>query len=371
MIIIIPTELQFESGEIMKFNGTGLPNKSVEMVLEDPLGKEIHSEFFQTDESGYIEFEYKSDQSSLKGTYTLIVTQDKEKEFIFAGLGMPPTIPVNFEFDQISYKTSDTAIITLTGKASEKIKLRIIDPSEQEKGFPISITLQPDGRGTFNLDLTGYSSGLYTAVMSSGTSQSQEFFAVGLQLGSGDIKIIQTKLNDPYLPGDSILILGNTGENALISISLINPDGIKIREKNIFSTSEGRILESSFKVPTDAKPGIWTINAKSGANFHSIEIEVLGTFVEGMQVKVEEGIEIVGLGKSINIIINGATPKTPVFIEIFNNDNEIVDDSLKCTATADAACEVPWIILKNSPIGTYIVKVKNIDDSAETTFEVS
>ena len=38
---------------------------------------------------------------------------------------------------------------------------------------------------TYSLNLDGYSSGVYTAVISKGSTQSTEIFAVGLQTGSG------------------------------------------------------------------------------------------------------------------------------------------------------------------------------------------
>ena len=42
----------------MKFNGTAIPNKSIELVIEDPLGKEIVSDIIQVDNSGFVEFEF-------------------------------------------------------------------------------------------------------------------------------------------------------------------------------------------------------------------------------------------------------------------------------------------------------------------------
>ena len=86
IIIVAPDKLKFEPGEVMKFNGTALPNKPIEFILEDPQGKELFSDIIQLDESGHVEFEYATVQSSFKGTYTLIATQEKDTEFIFAGL---------------------------------------------------------------------------------------------------------------------------------------------------------------------------------------------------------------------------------------------------------------------------------------------
>ena len=83
--------------------------------------------------SGFVEFEFPTTQTTLEGTYTVIATQGSDKEFIFAGLGQLPTIPVNLEFDQLNYKAGDIAEIALTGKASEIVSLLIINPSDNPK----------------------------------------------------------------------------------------------------------------------------------------------------------------------------------------------------------------------------------------------
>ena len=85
-------------------------------------------------------FEYKTTANIDKeGTWTLIATQGKYKEFIYVGLGELPSIPINIEFDKLAYKSSDQAIITLTGKPSEVVNLLIIDPSDKPKGEAIPI----------------------------------------------------------------------------------------------------------------------------------------------------------------------------------------------------------------------------------------
>ena len=102
----------------------------------------------------------------------MVATQEKHKEFIFVGLGQSPTIPVNLEFDKLNYKSGETAVISLIGKASDIVSLLVIDPSDKPTGDAISITLQPDGRGIHSIKLDGYSSGVYTAVISKGNAQS-------------------------------------------------------------------------------------------------------------------------------------------------------------------------------------------------------
>ena len=365
IIIITSSSLKFNQGEIMMFNGTALPNKPIEIVIEDPVGKEVFADILQVDEDGFVNFEYQTEQTANKGTYTIIATQEKETEFIFTGVGQLPTIPVNLEFDSLNYKAGDIANIALSGKASEIVSLLIIDPSDKPIGNGISITLQPDGRGSYELDLTGYPSGVYTAVISKGSAQSVEVFTVGLQTGSGEIKINTTK--EKYLPGDSILLLGDTAENVLLTVALMDSDGDIIKEKETFSDKNGKISESSFRIPSDATHGIWKFNAKSGSNFHTIEIEVLATLVEGMVISVEEGFDVPGVGKTVLIKVNGA--KQTVAFEIIASDGEIIE-KLSFVASDQGDINLPWIIPKDTEPGTYTISATDAFNSVNGTFAI-
>jgi len=365
IIIITSSSLKYDQGEIMKFNGTALPNKPIEIIIEDPLGKEIFADIFQVDEDGFVNFEYQTKQIAYKGTYTIIATQEKETEFIFTGVGQLPSIPVNLEFDSLNYKAGDIANIVLSGKASEIVSLLIIDPSDKPIGNGISITLQPDGRGSYELDLTGYPSGVYTAVISKGSAQSTEVFTVGLQTGSGEIKINTTK--EKYLPGDSILLLGDTTENVLLTVALMDSDGNIIKERETFSDKNGKILESSFRIPSDATHGIWKFNAKSGSNFHTIEIEVLSTLKEGMVISVEEGFDVPGVGKTVLIKVFGA--KQTVTFEIIASDEEIIE-KLSFVASDQGDINLPWIIPKDTEPGTYTISATDAFNSVNGTFRI-
>ena len=365
-IIISPSTIKFEAGETMRFSGTAIPDQPIEIVLEDPLGKEIFSDILQVDKNGDVEFEFDTERTAVKGTYTVIATQEKEKEFIFVGIGQIPTIPVNLEFDKLNYKTSETAIISLSGTESEIVSLLIIDPSDKPKGDTVSITLQPDGTGTYELELKGFSSGVYTAVVSKGTAQSTEIFTVGLQIGSGDIKINTTK--EDYHPGDSILILGDTNPNVLLTLTMTDPEGKEIKTKETFSDKNGRISEDSFRVPSDGVPGTWIINAKSGSNFVNEEISVLAVEQEGMVVLIEEGKSYGGVGQTINIQVYGGAQT--VIIEIIAEDGEIIE-TLQFPASNEGEINQPWIIPKDTEPGTYTVIARDAFNTVETTFEIN
>ena len=366
VIVIVPTNLRFDQGEIMKFNGTALPNMPIEIILEDPLGKEIFSDIIHTDDSGFVEFEFQTELSATKGTYTIIATQEKEKEFIFVGVGQLPSIPVNLALDKLNYKAGEIAIISIIGEGSDVVSLLILDPSDRPKGVAVTIILEPDGRGTYSLNLDGYSSGAYTAIISKGGTQNTEIFAIGLQTGSGQIEINTTRIPPNYLPGDPILILGNTSPSAILTIILTDPDGNEVRVKETFSDKNGKISESSFRIPSDAVSGMWTINAKSGLNFDIVEIEVLATLQEGIQVSVRD-IETLGVvGKIITIKVTGA--QQTVEIEIIAEDGEIIE-TLSFLASSQGEINQPWIIPKEMEPGIYTVRVVDAVDSAETTFK--
>ena len=364
-IVITPITLKFDQGQTIKFNGTALPNISIELTLEDPLGKEIVSDIIQIDGSGIVNFEFPTTQNTMEGTYTLTAKQENYKEFIYVGIGQLPTIPVNLEFDKLNYKAGETAVITLSGKASEIISLLIIDPSDKPKGDSISIQLQPDGRATHTIDLKEYSSGVYTAVISKGSTQSSEIFTVGLQTGSGEIDINTTKID--YQPGDPILILGETSPNNLLTVSMINPDKKEIKTRDTFSDKNGKISEDSFRIPSDAKPGTWTIKAKSGSNFDNVEINVLAVIQEGMVVVVDDGQVIPGFGKTINIHVYGASQT--VQIEIVAQDGDIIEE-LSFPTSKSGEINQPWIVPKDTEPGVYTIKVSDALNSAETTYKI-
>jgi hypothetical protein len=367
VIVIVPKDLRFEPGETMKYNGTALPNQKIELVLEDPFGEERFSDIFEVNKTGIVTFEYPTIANVDKeGTWTLIATQGKHKEFIYAGLGILPTTPVNLVFDKLNYKSSEDARITITGKPSEVLTLLIIDPSDKPKGESIPITLEPDGRGSYTLDLDGFSSGIYSAVISKGSAKSTETFTVGLQTGSGQIIISSTKLS--YEPGDPVLILGETKPNVLLTLTLIDPDENEVKTKQTFSNKNGKITEDSFRIPSEAKSGIWKINAKSGSNFDLIEIEITAFQTEGMVITVEDGEQIPGVGKTVTIKVIGA--EQLVSVEIFSDEGELIHEFTPFPASAEGKLIQPWIIPPETEPGTYIFKAKDAFNNSETTYEV-
>jgi len=365
VIIINPEKIQFDAGELIKFNGTALPNIPLELILENNLGDEISSDIIQVGDSGLVEFEYQTTENEdTEGTWTLIATQENNKEFIYVGYDVIPTIPVNIKFDKSNYKNTEKPIVSLAGIPSEKVSLIIITPSGSVVGSDIIIQLKADGRGQHDLDLSGYVSGIYTAVVKKGGSQNSENFSVGLLAGSGQIssKITQTEYNQ----GERILLLGSTtNPNSLMTVTLINPDGDEVKTLEIASNSKGMFSEERLKIPSDGQVGPWEIMVTSGSNLDKIQFDVFSKMTEGMVVKATEEVTAGDLLK-IDIV---ASHKTSIIIEITNAEGDEMQ-GLICNTTKEFKCETFWSTPKNTIPGTYTIKAYDAISSSETTFEV-
>ena len=369
-ILLNPSSVRFDAGETIIFNGTALPNQSIELILYDPLGNEKSSDIIQVDESGIIEFTYLTKKNVDKeGTWTLRANQNGNKILVFVGLNVNPSIPINIDSDKLNYKSTETAMISLTGLSSDKINLTIIDPSDKPIKFlddkdSISIKLQKDGKKSYPLELSGYASGVYTAIISKGASKSSTIFTVGLQMGSGDIKM--NSIKSEYRPGEPILILGETNPNSLITITLSDPNGSTWKTLETFSDKNGKISNNELRLPSKAKIGTWNINTKSGSNYNDIKIESISTIEQGLTVTVKQTVSG-NIGKIIEFKIINAIQS--VKIEIVDSGGVVIQ-TLTSVASNNGDVITPWIVPKDIVFGTYTVKVTDAKNMAETTFDL-
>jgi len=216
------------------------------------------------------------------------------------------------------------------------------------------------------LDLTGYASGVYTTVVSRGNSQAEELFSVGLQTGSGPIEINTTK--DTYKPGDPILVLGKSGPNVIVKLTLYDPDGNEVKSKEIFTDKDGVISEGTFRIPSEAKIGVWKMKAVSGPNFVETEFSVTPSQEQGMSVVVTN-VEKSFQGTLVTIKGYGAGVSHTVIIEIISSEGEEIDE-LRIFSTGIGDFATIWLVGKETPLGTYTLKASDAFDSAETTFKL-
>ena len=365
-IIIEPVKLRFEPNEVIKFKGTALPNKPLEVALENAQGLEIFSDRIIVNETGMVEIQYQNTQNLPEGTYTLIATQENAKEFIFIGLGHLPIVPITLKFDKLNYKTSEGAIVTFVGKPSGLIDLLILNSANIPVINETTIELHADGRRTIELDLTNYAVGAYTAIVSKGNSKSSEVFTVGFKTNTNEINISTTKTE--YSQGESILILGGTGRHVLLYVSLIDPDGNQIKTKEVFSDNFGKISTSEFRIPFDGKIGEWAIDARNEGAFDIVKFGVV-SHMENMTITVTDAASIYG-DKTINIKVSSAQQTTRVEVKIISSEGKVVGEFSGIT-TKTGEWNSPATIPGHPEPGVYTikaeVKVANRVNIAETT----
>jgi len=361
-IQVFPAEVRYEPGDIIVFSGTAIPDQQLEVIIEDPTGKEVYYEILDVGTSGQVYLEFSTELSSIKGTYVLYASQTEENEIILVGIGQLPREVIIVKPDKLNYSGGNIAKFTIQGEPSTNVSFLILDPGDKEI-LSEMITLGPDGNYVYELDFSGYGSGVFTAVAKRGVSQGSSSFSIGLQTGSGPIEVKTIK--QTFLSGDSILILGESGNNILLTLSLRDPEGLIIKEKETFTDKEGLFSESSFRIPTDATEGIWILRVQSGPNFKELELEVVGDIAEGLiitllqveQYESQEGLRIAGTG----------AVGSRVVIDIFDTEGEKIV-TLDSPITGGGDFTTLWFIPKEINPGKYTIEARDNFNTVTTTY---
>jgi uncharacterized protein YfaS (alpha-2-macroglobulin family) len=292
----------------------------------------------------------------------LFASQGQDIDIVLVGLGELPEEKLVAKPDKLNYSAGETMNLEIQGPPSSTISLLIVDPADKNK-FSDTIIIGPEGQKNYQLDLKGYTSGVYTAVLTRGNSQVSEIFSVGLQTGSGPIDARTTK--ETYQPGESVLILGESAKNMLLTLELSDPDGVLIKTKETFTNKDGIFSDSSFKIPVTAKPGTWTIQARSGPNFDDVKITVQGSIEEGMTIYVDSVVPSTG-GKIVTIKGYGAAVSQLIVITIFSEtDEEITELTIVSTNVGDFS--TIWLADNKITPGTYTIKAVDALSEAQTT----
>ena len=257
-------------GDVFVLTGTALPNEDLSLLIKNPDDDTIRFDVLKIDESGEIKYEFPNNEYE-EGTYVLKATQNNVTQVSLFTLGTTSYDRVVVYLEKMNFKANSTSKLTILGPPSTDLTLNIFDPSDNRK-FTESIKTNSIGTKTFEFDLTGYSSGVYKAVVSNPTYQDTAKFSVGLSAGSGAINFSSTQTD--YSPGESILIIGNTGANSLLNIFLIDPSGEIIYKGEIFTDKEGGFTTEMLGIPSNAESGIWQIQAQSGLDHKEMEITV-------------------------------------------------------------------------------------------------
>jgi len=260
-----------DSGDVFILTGVAQPNKDLTLSIKDPNDDFIRFDILKIDETGAIKYEFPRSESSTDGTYVLRATQDDITQVSLFTLGTTSYDRVVVYLEKMNFKANSKVKLNILGPPSTELTLNIFDHADNRK-FTESVKTNSIGTKTFTVDLSGYSSGIYKAVVSNPTYQDTAKFSVGLSSGSGTITFSSTQLT--YSPGESILILGNTGANSILNISLIDPNGETVNKIEIFADKEGVFTTEMLGIPSNAESGIWQIKAQSGLDHKEVEINV-------------------------------------------------------------------------------------------------
>lgn len=363
---LTPSMTQYNPGDTMVFNGTAAAGKPVELVIKDPIGKEIFSDIIPVDDSGAINFKFATDATSTKGTYVLLATQGPDTVVVRVGVGEPPGDSIVAKFDKLNYATSDKAKMTIRGPANVNVSILILDPSDKPVGQSDYVKLGADGQKDYEIDLSTYKSGVYSVVLKYQKFQSNEIFTVGLQMGAaGEIKMQATK--QTYQQGNSILVLGSAKPNSLLNLKFTDPSGAIVRHKEIFTDKNGKFADSTFRVPADGVQGAWSVRAESGANYAEVPINVVSTINKAFAISIDKTAyspkDIIKMSGS-----GGGKSQTVTATISDSTGKKVVD--LNTFTTSDGVFKLDWITPDDIPVGEYKIAVKSGSNAAEVTFTI-
>ena len=271
LINITPQKTQYDPGNTITFIGEAEPNNNLEIIIKNQDRIIIHTDDIMVDATGNVNYKFPTDTGFEHGTYIIIINQGDSSYASLFGVGTPSSQQLIITMNKLNFKTTTNAIINIVGPPLTKISILVTDQSGNEE-LTSSVTTDLTGHGHGVLNLNSLSAGVYTAIALKGNLQDTTKFSVGLTTGSGQITVSSTK--DVYAPGDRVLILGKTGANAILAISLIDPQNNTIRTQEIFSDSNGQ-FSNTFRIPIDAETGIWKIEVTSRLDHADTEFNVI------------------------------------------------------------------------------------------------
>ena len=361
-IEVFTTAKRYNAGETVSITGNSEPNKSTTIWIKDQNKKIIFYDVFTTNADGSLNYELITDTTFADGTYTVIVKQEDESDAVLFGIGQYPTQGLVVLMDKTNFELNSKAILSVVGPPSVKLSITILDSNDGIK-ITDSVTVSTAGKNKYTLDLDDLSSGVYRAVISSTNIQDSTKFSVGLEQGSGDISLVTTQTN--YTPGDSVLVIGKTGSNARLIITLFEPSGKVSSQFETFSDGAGNFSTESIGIPYNAILGDWKITAQSRLDSNSADIKVNIPTNLGITFQIEESEFSIG----DVVIIKGIalSDSNRLYMKITDQSDQVII-TLETPITSDNTFSLPWTIPNGFDAGTYIINVHDSVNSAE--FEI-
>ena len=283
-------------------------------------------------------YEFVIDDTFSSGTYTGIIKQENGSDAALFGIGQYPTSVIVALMEKTNFDLNSKAVLSIVGPASSNLSITILDSNDSIK-MTDSITSSSIGKNKYAIDLDGLDSGVYRAVVSSTNIQDSVKFSIGLESGSGAISLVSTK--DNYSPGESIFVIGNTGNNARLMITLLDPSGNVSAKTETFSDSTGGFSTSDIGIPPDGALGKWKITAHNRLDNNSVEINVSIPTGKSLTLQIEE--TQFSIGDIVIIKGVGQSDANRLEIKITNeSDEEVV--SLHTPITSSGTFSLPWTV---------------------------
>ena len=366
-ITINSDEPRYEQGSVVIFSGNAIANQNLLVSLEDPKGAEIFSKIIMVDPSGIVSFDVPISKTSMKGTYILYSNQGNEESITVVGIGEDPIDVIVVNTTKLNYSSNENVVVTIQGMPNASVSLIVIDEASKER-LSDSIGLGPDGFLIYEFSAGDLSSGAFSIELRQGKARGDTVFTIGLATGSGPIQMQTTK--DQYNPGESILVMGNTGKNSLISVTLHDPDDNVLKKIETFSNKEGAFRTDKFRIPNDPLIGEWTVKAKSGGNISEYQIKIVAE-LDNVIVLVDKESLTYTFSEIVNISGAGATEGTALKLEFLNSNGDSVSGALTIYATSTGEYRTSWIIPDDIEPGSIEIKVTSTGNTASLIITVN
>jgi hypothetical protein len=362
LIEISSSAIRYNLGETVSITGTSEPNKSTTIWIKDQDKKIVLFDITTSDASGNLNYEFVTDDTFSTGTYTAVVKQGDGLDAVLFGIGQYPSTNIIVLLEKTNFILDSKAVLSIIGPVSSKISITVLDTNDNVK-LTDSITTASSGKIKYIIDLDGFSAGVYRAAASTTNIQDSVKFSVGLEPGSGAISLTTTK--DNFSPGESILLIGNTGNNARLTITLFDPSGNISSQTEIFSDSTGAFSTDDIGIPANGVLGNWKITAHSRLDSKSVDINVSVPTSKGITVQIEE--TVFSIGDTIMIKGIAISDVSRLEVEIINQSDQVVVE-LGTPITSDGTFSLPWTIPSGFDTGTYTITVA--DNKNTDSFEI-
>jgi len=362
LIQISTSAVRYNAGEAVTITGTAEPNKGTTIWVKDQNKKIVQYDVFTSDVDGGLNYEFVLDDTFSSGTYTLLIKQDTGSDAALFCIDKYPTSVIVALMEKTNFELGSKAILSIVGPASSNLSITILDSNDNIE-MTDSITSSSIGKNKYAIDLDGLDSGVYRAVVSSINIQDSVKFSIGLESASGAISLVSTKSN--YSPGESIFVIGNTGNNARLMITLLDPSGNISAKTETFSDNSGSFSTSDIGIPPDGALGKWKITAHNRLDSNSVEINVSIPTGKSLTLQIEETQFVIG----DTIIIKGVgqSDSNRLEIKITNESGEEVV-SLHTPITSSGAFSLPWAVPTGFDTGIYTITVS--DDENISSLEI-